>query len=249
MLLNPLIEQLRGIKLLGMSEALSEQLQDSAMKALSFEERLAFLVDREVVTRNNRLLQSRLKQAKLHCSQACIEDISYDEKRKIDKKLIATLSTSDWLREHSNLILTGATGTGKSWLACAIAHKACLLGFKAQYWRVSRLLEELALSCADGRYLRILKSLKKVDLLILDDWGMEHLQGKQQHHILQILDDRYLKKSFIITSQLPLNHWHERIEDKTHADAILDRMTGRSYRMELKGDSMRQQLMTEKEVV
>lgn len=239
MLIHPAMEQLRELKLTGMAEALSEQLQDNTAAALSFEDRLGFLVEREMVTRRNKLLQSRLRQSKLHFAQASLEDINYDQTRDLDKKTIAKLATGKWIRHHNNLILTGATGTGKSWLACAFAHKACLLGHRAQYWRTTRLLEALELGRADGRYLNMIKALAKVDVLILDDWGMVKLNGSHQQHILDVLDDRYKKKSTLITSQLPPSHWHEQIQDTTFADAIMDRLLGEAYQLQLKGPSLR----------
>ena len=224
MLTHPMIDQLRTMKLTGMLEALSEQLQNSQTKTLSFEERLSLLIDREQSLRSNRLLQSRLRQAKLHISQATLADIDYRPDRQLDKKQILQLSSGDWLQQSQSLILTGATGTGKSYLACALAHKSCMLGYRPQYWRVTRLLEELELAKADGRYLlTLLKSLARLSLLILDDWAMVKLKGIHQQLILDVLDDRYQKASTIITSQLPVTVWYEQIEDKTFADAILDR--------------------------
>lgn len=240
MLINSTMEQLRELRLTGMVEALSEQLQDSTAVALSFEERLGLLIDRESAVRSNRLLQSRLKQSKLHFPQASLEDVNYDQKRELNKGTIATLATGEWIRRHNNLILTGATGTGKSWLACAFAHKACLLGYKAQYWRTTRLLETLDLGRADGRYINMIKALAKIDVLILDDWGMVKISGCHQQHILDVLDDRYQKKSTLITSQLPPSNWHDQIQDATFADAILDRLLGEAHQLELKGPSLRQ---------
>ena len=211
MLTSPLIDQLRTLKLTGMLEGLSEQLQQPQVGTLSFEERLGLLLDREYSVRTNRLLQSRLKQAKLHISQATLADIDYSADRQLDKRQIATLSLGGWLEQHQNLILTGATGTGKSYLACALGHKACMLGFRAQYWRVTRLLEELTLAKADGRYLNVLKALARLHVLILDDWGMIKLQGQHQQLLLDVLDDRYQKASTVITSQLPVTAWYEQI--------------------------------------
>ena len=240
MLLNATIEQLRELKLTGMMEALSEQLQDSTATALPFEERLGFLIERESIVRSNKILHSRLKQSKLHFPQASIEDVNYDQKRELNKGIIATLATGEWIRRRNNLILTGATGTGKSWLACAFAHKACLLGYRAQYWRTTRLLEALDLGRADGRYINMVKTLAKIDVLILDDWGMVKITGSHQQHILDVLDDRYQKKSTLITSQLPPSNWHDQINDATFADAIMDRLLGEAQQLELKGPSLRQ---------
>ncbi len=246
MLIHPTIDQLRELKLTGMVEALSEQLQDNTATALSFEERLGFLIQREHTVRSNKLLQSRLKQSKLHFAQASLEDINYDQKRELDKSVVAKLATGEWIRQHNNLILTGATGTGKSWLACAFAHKACLLGYRTQYWRTTRLLEALDLGRADGRYMNMVKALAKVELLILDDWGMVKIKGSHQQYILDVLDDRYQKKSTLITSQLPPSHWHDQIHDATFADAIMDRLLGEAYQLQLKGPSLRQRNIDEK---
>lgn len=242
MLLHPIINQLKEMKLDGMAEALAEQLQDASLTALSFEERLGLILERESVCRNNRLMQSRLRQAKLHFPQACLEDVDYSEARKFNKQQIAELATGNWLHQHQNVILTGATGTGKSWLACAIAHKACLLGFRTQYWRISRLLEALDLGKEDGRYLSLIKALARLDLLILDDWGLIKIKGVHQQYLLDVLDDRYLKHSTLTTSQLPTQSWYERISDKTFADAILDRLLGQTQEIELSGPSLRKKL-------
>ncbi len=247
MLIHPIVNQLKQMKLTGMAESLLEQLQDHALSELLFEERLGLLVDREMCMRNNRLLQSRLRQAKLHFSTAHLEDVNYSDTRKLDKKLISQLATGEWIRQTQNLILTGATGTGKSWLACAFAHKACLLGFRAQYWRVTRLLEELDLAKSDGRYLNIIKALARVDLLILDDWGMVKLQGAQQQYLLDVLDDRYQKRSTLTTSQLPTKSWYDQINDQTFADAILDRLLGEAQNISLSGPSMRKKITQNQE--
>jgi len=239
MLTHPMIEQLNALRLCGMVAALSEQIQDSHSSALSFEERLGLLIDREQSLRTNRLLQSRLRQAKLHINQATLADLDYRQERQLDKNQIAHLATGTWLQQHQNLIITGATGTGKSYLACALAHKACMLGYRAQYWRTTRLLEELDLAKADGRYLSLIKALARLHLLILDDWGMTKLQGQQQQIILDVLDDRYQRASTIVTSQLPVANWYEQIKDATFADAILDRLLGQAQVIQLSGASMR----------
>jgi len=240
MLIHPMLEQFRELKLMGMLEAFSEQLQDSSISAMTFEERLGLLIERESIGRSNKLLGSRLKQSKLHFPQASLEDIDYRQTRELDRGALSKLAAGEWIRHHKNLIVTGATGTGKSWLACAFAHKACLLGYRAQYWRVTRLLETLDLGRADGRYINMVKALAKIDVLIMDDWGMVKLTGSHQQHILEVLDDRYQKKSTLITSQLPPPHWHAQIHDATFADAIMDRLLGEAYTLELKGPSLRE---------
>ncbi len=242
MLSNPIMNQLTAMKLSGMVEALSEQYADTSMASLSFDERLSLLVDREYSFRSNRLLQSRLRQAQLHISNATLADIDYRAERKLDKQYMAHLASGEWLHQHHNMIVTGATGTGKTYLACALAHKACMLGLRAQYWRTSRLLEYLDLAKVDGRYLTKVKALMRLDLLVLDDWAMIKLQGQHQQLILDILDDRYQKHSTLVTSQLPITSWHEQIQDATFADAILDRLLGRSQKIQLSGESMREKI-------
>lgn len=246
MLTNPIIKQLQSMRLTGMAEALSEQMLESSVSTLSFDERLSLLVDREYSLRGNRLLQSRLRQAKLHISDATLADIDYQQKRQLDKKQISHLATGEWIQQHQSLILTGATGTGKTYLACALAHKACMLGYRAQYWRVTRLLEELDLAKADGRYLNLVKTLSRINLLVLDDWAMVKLQGQHQQLMLDILDDRYQKHSTLITSQLPVTSWYEQIKDATFADAILDRLLGQTQIIQLNGPSLRKKIADQK---
>jgi DNA replication protein DnaC len=247
MLIHPIIEQLKQIKLHGMLAALTEQLQDPNSQALSFEERLGIMIDREVATQDNKKLGSRLRQAKLRHSQACLADLDTSSNRQLDNRLITTLSGCEWIKQGRSTIITGATGTGKSWLACALGHKACMSGFKVKYYRLSRLMEELMLGKGDGRYLTIVKALSKVNLLILDDWGMGDVLDnvQQQQAILDILDDRYNRYATLITSQYPIKYWHEKISDPTFADAILDRLLGgSSYQVELKGPSLRRKINT-----
>ena len=246
MLLNPIIKQLQSMRLSGMAEALSEQLQDNSLTSLSFDERLSLLVDREHSLRANRLLHSRLRQARLHIADAALSDIDYQQKRQLDKKQIAHLATGEWIQQRQNLILTGATGTGKTYLACALAHKACMLGYRAQYWRITRLLEELDLAKADGRYLNMLKNFSRINLLLLDDWAMVKLQGQHQQLMLDILDDRYQKHSTVITSQLPVTSWYEQIKDATFADEILDRLLGQAQIIQLNGPSLRKKIKDKK---
>ena len=239
MLIHPLIDQLKQLKLNAMSEMLSAQLQDDSIQSLSFEERLGLLIDRQITANKNQQLKQRLKRACLRFNEACIADINYCNDRQLDRRLIANLATGDWLSKQQNIAITGACGTGKSWIACALANKACLLGFKAQYWRMPKLLEEIALSRVDGRYLNFIKRLSKINVLIFDDWCMSKLSGTCQQDLLEILDDRYQKHSTVVTSQIPISHWHERIDDPTFADAILDRLLGESHKLELKGPSLR----------
>jgi DNA replication protein DnaC len=221
-----------------MLKALEEQMQMPDIDSLSFEQRLGLMADREITERQNRHLKTRLRKANLRQS-ASVEDIDYLHPRGLDKALVAKLQSCDWIKEHHNLIITGPTGTGKTFLACALAHKACREGLSALYVRIPRLLQDLFISKGDGRYGKLLKSISKTDLLLLDDWGMSKITSEQSRDLLEIIDDRHALRSTLITSQFPVDHWHELIEDPTLADAILDRIIHNAYKINLKGDSMR----------
>jgi DNA replication protein DnaC len=238
MLVHPTIENLRKLRLLGMAKALENQLNQPQIENMGFEERLGLIVDCEICNRENRKLQIRLRNAALR-QQASIENIDYRASRGIDKKLILTLANCQWTKLYRNVLIIGATGTGKTFLACALAHKACLEGNTVYYTRLPRLLPELALARGDGSYSKRMKQLAKVSLLILDDWGLAPLTDEHRRDLLEVLDDRHEKSSTIVTSQLPIKLWYEAIGDKTLADAILDRLVHNAYRVELKGDSMR----------
>lgn len=243
MLNHPTIEKLHSLKLTGMVHAFEEQMQMPDMAELSFEERLGLLVDRESTTRENRRLQTRLRQAKLK-ENAAIEDIDYRTPRGIDKSLIASLLSCKYIAQHLNCLICGPTGIGKTWLACALAQKACREGYRARYLRLPRFLQELNISKADGRYPKLLSELAKTDLVILDDWGIMPLSGEHRRDLLEILDDRFNRRSTIVTSQLPVKSWHEYIDDPTMADAILDRLVHNAYRIDFTedGDSMRKKM-------
>lgn len=238
MLLSPTMEKLRQMKLRGMASGLEEQLKVSTYQGLSFEERLGHLIDYEQAQRENKKLTNRLARAHLK-HQACIEDINYTHPRNLDRALIRKLSTCSWIKEHHNLMITGPTGVGKSYLACALAHKACLEGYTSLYCRAPRLFTDLETAKADGRYAKFLQATAKVDLLIIDDWGLSKLNAREERELLEVMEDRYELKSTIFTSQVPLKEWHELIPNKTIADAILDRLVHNSYRIELTGDSLR----------
>jgi len=238
MLTHPSLDKLHALQFTGMAKALAEQLKMPDIDALSFEERLGLLIDREMTERENRRLGSRLKKAKLRQS-ACVEDIDFRHPRALDKALVMKLATGQWLRDHLNLIVTGPTGVGKTYIACALAHKACLEGFSALYLRLPRLLEELSIARADGRYPKLLATYAKTELLILDDWGLAPFNTEQRRDLLELLDDRHGVSSTLITSQLPVDQWHTLIGDPTFADAILDRLVHNAYRLNLKGDSLR----------
>lgn len=238
MLNHPTLDKLQALKLTGMATALIEQANTADIQALDFEARLGLLVDREMTYRDNRRLTSRLRRAKLR-HNACIEDINYRARRGLDKALIASLATCRWVHEHLNVLITGDTGIGKTWLACALAHQACREGYTALYIRLPRLLSDLAIARGDGRYAKLLTSLAKVDVLVLDDWGMAALTPEHMRDLLEVLEDRYAARSTVVTSQLPIEKWHGTIADPTFADAILDRLVHNAYKFKLKGESMR----------
>lgn len=237
MLSHTTLEKLRSLKLTGMANAFAAQLT-TPLPDLDFEDRLGILIDQECLLRENRKLQRRLTQAKLQ-QTACLEDIDYDAPRGLVKAKLLELSRGQWLQSRFNLIITGSTGCGKTYLACAIAHRACLDGFTSRYYRLPRLWEELKIAKANGTYTQWLTQLAKIDLLILDDWGLITPNTERRQDLLEILDDRYQKKSTLVTSQLPTTHWHDHLNDATLADAILDRLLHNAIRLELKGDSMR----------
>lgn len=238
MLTHPTLEKLQSLKLLGMVKALEEQMQMSDIGELGFEQRLGLLVDREVTERRNRKLRIRLKKAKLRLN-ASLEDIDYRSPRGLDKSLLLRLASCQWVEEHDNILITGPTGVGESFLACALAHKACREGYRTLYFRLPRLLQEMSTARGDGRYGKVLTNLAKTDLLVLDDWGLQPLDDHGPRDILEILEDRHRARSTLVTSQLPVQHWHEAVGDQTLADAILDRLVHNAYKINLKGESMR----------
>src|SRR6266853_4579098 len=223
MLTHPTHERLITLGLSGMAKAFEEQRRSPDLDALPFEERIGLLVDREAAERDTKRLTTRLKFAALRQS-ACVEDVDLRTPRGIDRAVFARLAGGDWIGRNENLLITGATGLGKSWIACALGHKACRDNRSVQYHRVPRLFEALALARGDGRYGRLLKTLARVELLILDDWGLATLTQDQGRDLLEIIDDRHNRGSTIVTSQLPVDHWHEVIANPTVADAILDRL-------------------------
>ncbi len=238
MLTHPTFERLSALGLAGMAKAFEEQRRSPDLDALSFEERLGLLVDREAAERETKRLTTRLKFASLRQS-ACVEDIDLRTPRGLDRAVFGRLAAGEWINRHENLLITGAAGLGKSWIACALGHKACRNNHSVLYHRVPRLFEALALARGDGRYGRLLKSLGRVEVLILDDWGLSVLTGSERRDLLEILDDRHGRTSTIVTSQIPVEHWHETIGDPTLADAILDRIVHNAHRLQLVGESMR----------
>jgi len=242
MLMEQTLNTLKALRLPGMATAFEEQQTNAAVASLSFDDRFSLLVDREQTWRENRRLTRLLREAKLKSSQACVEDIRYGGGRKLDKSLMAQLSSCQWIRQHQNLVLTGATGCGKTWLACALGQQAARLGFSVLYVRAPRLLEELHVAHGDGSFGRRLGQLAKLDLLILDDFAIAPIAAHERNDLLELLDDRVGSRSTLITSQLPVTAWHAWLDEPTLADAILDRIVHGSHKMALKGESMRKRV-------
>jgi DNA replication protein DnaC len=238
MLNQQTLQRLRALRLTGMADAFAQQLEHPPAQQLSFEERLGLLVDRERTYRDNRRLQRLLRTAHLK-QQACVEEIDYQTPRGLVRSELASLITCDWIRTHHNLHITGPTGTGKSWLACAFGQEACRQGLSVRYLRTGRLLDDLRIARGDGSYNKLLRQLARLDLLILDDFGLKPLPQNERHDLLEIIEDRHGSHSTIITSQLPISSWHDYLNDPTVADALLDRLLANAHRLELKGESLR----------
>ena len=238
MLPHPVAEHLRDLKLTGMLRAWQEQQQLPDAHTLTFDERFGLLVDREVTERANRRLQTHLKRAKLRFD-ASFEDVDYGAPRGLDQALLLSLASCQWIRDHHNCIITGPTGSGKSYLACALAQKACREGMTALYLRVPRLFQELALARAESRYPKLLAAYAKTQVLILDDWAMARLTDEQRRDLFEVIEDRYDRRATILTSQVPVKQWYDAIGDPTLADAILDRLVHNAHRLTLKGESLR----------
>ena len=234
------LNQLRGLRLDGMVRAIEEQTTSTAAAALGFDERLSLLVQREVAWRDGRRVERLLTAAKLKVSAACVEDINWRASRSLDRSLVAALTGGDWLRNAQNLLITGATGCGKTWLACALAHQAARSGFSVLYTRAARLFDELQVAHGDGSFARRLTQLAKLDLLVIDDFAISPMGAAERNDLLEVLDDRIGSRSTLITSQLPVKAWHTYLDDPTLADAILDRVVHSSHKIELKGKSLRE---------
>jgi DNA replication protein DnaC len=241
MLTDPTLDRLRQLRLDAFAATWQAQQQDPALTALAFDERLALLVEAECLAREHKRLQVALKEAKLRLSQACIEGIDYPARRELDKALVRQLATCRWVHEHHNVVVTGMTGTGKTYVACALAQQACRNGYRALYRRVPRLCEELTLAHADGSYLRLLARFARADVLVLDDWGLGGLRDQDRRDLLEILEDRTGTRSTLVTSQLPPAKWHDYVGDPTTADAICDRLLHPAHRLVLKGPSRRKE--------
>lgn len=244
MLNHPTLHKLQTLKLYGMARALEEQTRSEKSSELDFEERLGLLVDREMTERDDRRLTTRLRQARLRI-QATLEDIDYKSPRGLDRSLIKSLSQCHWIGKHQNLLVTGSTGAGKTYLACAFGHQACREGFKTGYFRAPRLFEELAIGRGDGRYSRIMNRISKIDLLIIDDWGIHGFSDSQRTDLLEILEDRHGRRSTVVASQFPVDSWHKAIGNPTIADAILDRLVHNAHTINMKGGSLRKERPTD----
>jgi DNA replication protein DnaC len=238
MLNHPTLDQLHQLGLLGMAKAFAESQVAGETGALTHAEWLGLLLDREVTHRYDRKLTRRLRYARLR-QQATVEDVDYRAARGLDRALFQKLIAGGWIEAHDNLVITGPTGVGKSWLACALGHKACRDNRSVLYQRVPKLFADLALARGDGRYARLFRALGGVQVLILDDWGLEPLTAEARHDLLEILEERYGRRSTVMTSQLPVDKWHQVIGDPTYADAILDRLIHNAQRIDLSGHSLR----------
>jgi DNA replication protein DnaC len=236
---EPTIEKLKTLRLDGLLAAWTEQQKQPETSALGFDERLGMLIDSEWLYRENKRISRSLKEAKLRITDACIEGIDYSAKRELDKAIIRQLHTCRWVQEHQTVLITGATGTGKSYLACALANQACRKGFRAAYRRAPRLFDELKIARADGTYRTVLGRIARVDVLVVDDFGVAPISDQERNDLLEVLEDRYGQRSTIVTSQLPTSSWHDYLIDPTLADAICDRLVNNAHRIALKGPSRR----------
>jgi DNA replication protein DnaC len=242
MLIHPTVERLRALGLTAMADAFIEMQNAPDAAELTREDWLGLLIDREATSRENKRLARRLREARLRQS-AVVEDVDLHAPRGLDRSLFHKLATCEWIRDHHHLVVVGPTGIGKSWLACALGHKACREGFSVLYKRATRLFSDLTQARGEGRMPRLLTALERTRLLIIDDWGPEPLNTEQRRDLLEIVDDRCDRGSLLITSQVPVSRWHEVIGDPTLADAILDRIVHRAHRIELKGPSLRRRLV------
>jgi DNA replication protein DnaC len=239
MLMEPVVEKLYAMRMGAMVAAWQQQQQDGSAGELSFDERFALIVEAEHLARDKRRLTRLLRQAELRLEDACVEDVKASTARGIDRATLRQLASCAWVDQHLNVLVTGMTGVGKSYLGCALAQAACRRGLRALYRRVPRLFDELALAKSDGSYAKVLHAMARADVLILDDLGLGTPTDAQLHDLLEIAEDRYGRRSTVITSQLPVKKWHDWLQDPTLADAILDRLVHNAHRIELKGGSLR----------
>ena len=238
MLTNQTVESLRRMRLTGMAEAFLAQNQDPGCRELSFEERFGLLVDRESTYREDRRLKRLLKGAHLK-TQACVEDIDYGHSRGLDRSVMASLSSCQWVRDHQNVLVTGPTGVGKTFICCALANLACRNGFSSRYYRLSRLFMDLGIARGDGSYPALMRKLAKTDLLVFDDWGLGPLTAAESRELLEVLEDRCQANSSVVASQAPVDKWYELMPDSTVADAVMDRLVHNAHKIALRGESMR----------
>ena len=238
MLTHPTLDQLQQLGLAGMAKAFAELVANPSSVELSHAEWLGLLLDRELTDRHDRRLRARLRYARLR-HQAVVEDVDYRAARGLDRTLFQTLVGGRWIDEAQNLIIEGPTGVGKSWLACALGHKACRDNRSVLYQRMPKMFADLALAHGDGRYPRLMRALGGVKLLILDDWGLEPLGPEQRRDLLELVEERYGRGATLITSQIPVDRWHDLIGEPTLADAILDRLLHNAHRLQLRGESLR----------
>jgi len=240
MLNQQTLEKLHALRLTGMAEAYCKQMEDAEMAGLSFEERFGLMVDQHWTWRENQAMTRRLKRSKLD-AEPCVEDINYRHPRGLDRALMRTLSTSQWAARHLSILFIGKTGLGKSWLAQALAQKACRDGYTVLYRPAPKLFRDLMIARADGSLGRLLEAIARTDVLVVDDFAMAPLSEQERRDFLEICDDRYNRRSTILTSQLPVEKWHAQIGDPTLADSILDRLVHNAYRIDLSGESIRKE--------
>jgi len=241
MLTQPTLEQLNELRLHALAQAWKAQHEDPSTDDLSFDDRLALLVEAEWMDRQNKRLSRLLREAKLRIAGACLEDIEYAKERKLDRALIRQLATGRWIEAHHNVVITGATGVGKTYVACALAQQACRRGYRVLYRRMPRLFDELTLARADGTYAKLLARFARTDVLVLDDWGLAPVQDVERRDLLEIMEDRHGLRATIWTSQIPVAKWHDHLGDPTVADAICDRLLHNAHRIVLQGPSRRKQ--------
>lgn len=239
MLTQQTLDHLSELRLKDMLTAYQRQQSQTTMLELSFEERFGMLVEYEWIARKNRQLKRLLKQAHLRIPNACMEDIDYSSGRSLDRKLISHLNTLSWIQQHLNVLITGPSGVGKTYIANALGNAACRCEYTTRYYRVSRLLEELSISKADGSHKKLLRNLKKISVLILDDWGLQPFTTIESRELLEVVEDRYQHASTVIVSQLPVEKWNQVLTDPTLADAIMDRIINSAYMLKINGESMR----------